>query len=135
MNYKIEDIQGIGPAYAEKLAAARITTTNDLLTRCADRTGRDTVSEATGVSTSLLLTWSNMADLMRISGIGPQFAELLEAAGVDTVKELRTRNITNLTDKMKEVNDDKKLSRVAPSQGMVDGWVKQAKRVNPTITH
>jgi len=135
MSYKISEIEGIGPAYAEKLATAEIATTDDLLDRCETSAGRKAVSEATGLSTALLLKWANRADLMRIKGVGPQFAELLENAGVDTVKELRTRNAANLTTKMDEINQQKKLARTAPSASLVEGWIGQAKGIDPRISH
>ena len=111
MAYKIEQIEGIGPVYAAKLARAGIKTAHSLLTSCADPKGRDMVSEKTTISPQLLLKWANMADLMRISGIGRQFAELLEASGVDTVKELKHRLPDNLAAKMAEVNAQKQLCR------------------------
>jgi len=83
MSYKIDEIEGIGPANAAKLAAANITTTDDLLDKCCTPAGRKDVAENTGVGESTILKWSNMADLMRVSGIGRQFSELLKAAGVD----------------------------------------------------
>ena len=135
MSYKIEEIEGIGPAFADKLSAAAIKTTNDLLKLCCDAKGRKTTSEKTGVSEHQLLKWANMADLMRIKGIGSEFSELLEAAGVDTVKELRNRNAENLAAKMKEVNDVKKLTRTVPSEKTVTTWVSQAKSLDPLITH
>ncbi len=135
MGYKIEEIEGIGPAYAEKLAAADITTTDDLLKLCCDAKGRDGISTTTGVSEKVLLTWANKADLMRINGVGSEFSDLLEASGVDTVKELRTRNAANLATKMKEVNDEKHLARVVPSEKTVEGWVEQAGTLDPLITH
>ena len=135
MSYKIVEIEGIGPAYADKLSAASIKTTNDLLKLCCDAKGRKTTAEKTGVSEHQLLKWANMADLMRIKGIGSEFSELLEAAGVDTVKELRNRNAENLAAKMKEVNDSKKLTRTVPSQKTVTEWVSQAKSLDPLITH
>ena len=95
MSYKIQEIEGIGPVYAEKLAAADIDTTEELLKLCCDARGRKTTAEKTGVSESQLLKWANMADLMRISGIGSEFSELLEAAGVDTVNGL-LEGIANL---------------------------------------
>ena len=101
MGYKIEEIEGIGPAYAEKLAAASISTTDDLLKLCCDARGRKATAEKTGVSESQLLKWANMADLMRVSGVGRQYAELLEASGVDTIKELRNRNAENLAQAIK----------------------------------
>ena len=102
MSYKIQEIEGIGPAHAEKLAAADIDTTGELLKLCCDAKGRKATAEKTGVSESQLLKWANMADLMRISGVARQYSELLEAAGVDTVKELRNRNAANLAAKMAE---------------------------------
>ena len=135
MASKIEEIEGIGPAYAEKLSAASIATTDDLLKLCCDAKGRATTAEKTGVSEAQLLKWANMADLMRISGVGSEFSELLEAAGVDTVKELRNRNAANLAEKMAEVNETKKLTRTVPSEKTVTGWVDQAKSLDPLITH
>ena len=135
MSYKIEEIEGIGPSYAEKLSAAKIKTTNDLLKLCCDARGRKSTAETTGVSEAQLLKWVNMADLMRIKGIGSEFSELLEAAGVDTVKELRNRNAENLAAKMKEVNAVKNLTRTVPSEKTVSDWVSQAKSLDPLITH
>ncbi|MDH3887590.1 MAG: DUF4332 domain-containing protein [Gammaproteobacteria bacterium] len=135
MSYKIEEIEGIGPAYAEKLSAADVRTTDDLLKLCCDARGRKSTSEKTGVSEAQLLKWANMADLMRISGVGSEYSELLEAAGVDTVKELRNRNAENLAAKMAEVNETKNLTRTVPSEKVVKGWVEQAKTLDPLITH
>ena len=135
MSYKIQEIEGIGPAYAEKLAAADIDTTEELLKLCCDAKGRKATSEKTGASESQLLKWANMADLMRISGVGSEFSELLEAAGVDTVKELSNRNAQNLAAKMAEVNEQKKLTRTVPSEKTVDDWVEQARSLDPLITH
>ena len=135
MSYKIEEIEGIGPAFAQKLAAADIKTTDDLLKLCCDAGGRKSTAEKTAVSEKQLLKWANMADLMRISGVGSEYSELLEAAGVDTVKELRNRNAKNLAAKMAEVNEEKKLTRAVPSEKVVIGWVEQAKTLDPLITH
>ena len=135
MTYQIEEIQGIGPAFAEKLTAAEITTTSDLLAKCCTSSGRDKVAEVTGLSTAQILKWANLADLMRVSGIGPQFSELLEGAGVDTVKELRTRNAANLAAKMDEVNQEKHLSGSAPVQKTVQAWIDSAKDMDPMITY
>lgn len=135
MSYKIEEIEGIGPSYAEKLAQANIATTDDLLKLCCDKKGRAATSESTGVSEGQLLKWANMADLMRISGVGSEFSELLEAAGVDTVKELRNRNAANLAEAMKACNEEKKLTRTVPSEKTVTKWVDQAKSLDPLITH
>ncbi|HUT42355.1 MAG TPA: DUF4332 domain-containing protein [Gammaproteobacteria bacterium] len=135
MAYKIEEIEGIGPAFAAKLQPAGIKTTDDLLKLCCDAKGRKTTAEKSGLTESQLLKWANMADLMRISGIGSEYSELLEAAGVDTVKELRTRRADNLAAKMAEVNASKKLTRAVPSEKVVTGWIEQAKTLQPMINH
>ena len=135
MAYKIEEIEGIGPAFCEKLSAAGISTTDDLLKTCCDAKGREQAAEKCGLSTAQLLKWANMADLMRISGIGGEYSELLEASGVDTVKELRNRNAANLATAMKEINDSKKLTRMVPSEATVAKWIEQAKQLDPVITH
>ena len=135
MGYKIDEIEGIGPAYGEKLAAANIKTTEDLLKHCCDAKGRKKTAETTGVSEGQILKWTNMADLMRISGVGAEYSELLKASGVDTVKELRNRNAENLAAKMAEVNTAKKLTRTVPSEKVVSGWVEKAKSLDPIITH
>ena len=135
MSYNIEEIEGIGLAYAEKLSAADIKSTDDLLEKCGSAKGRDAVAETTGLSTRQLLKWANMADLMRISGVGEEYSELLEAAGVDTVKELKHRNADNLAAKMQEVNEAKKLTRQVPSAGQVAKWIEQAGSLDPKISH
>ncbi len=135
MNYPIEEIEGIGPTFGEKLKAAGVTSTADLLTSCCDPKGRKGLAETTGIPYDNLLKWTNRADLMRISGVGKQFSELLENAGVDTVKELRTRRPDNLTKKMEEVNSLKKLARSNPKESQVAEWVTQAKTMDAIITH
>lgn len=135
MPYKLEEIEGIGPTYAKKLSAADITDTDSLLNLCGTREGRKQVAAKTGISEQQLLKWSNMADLMRISGIGPQYAELLEAAGVDTVKELRNRNPENLAAQLREVNEKKKLARAVPAPSVVAEWVSLAKTTDPKISY
>lgn len=135
MTYKIEEIEGIGPVYGEKLAAAGILTTDDLLDKCCSREGRKAISEATGMGESTLVKWTNMADLMRIKGIGRQYSELLEGAGVDTIKELRTRDPQHLAAKMEEVNQQKKLSGAAPRLAEVTEWITAAKEIKPRMTY
>ncbi len=135
MSYKIDEIEGIGPANAAKLAAANIITTDDLLDKCCAPAGRKEVAETTGVGESTILKWSNMADLMRVSGIGSQFSELLKAAGVDTIKELRTRNAANLADSMEKVNNEKKLARTSPPEATVTKWIDAAKKMDPKMTY
>lgn len=135
MNYRIEEIEGIGERFASKLKKAKIATTSDLLKLCCDARGRKTVSEQTGISAGNLLKWTNMADLMRVSGIGQEYSELLEAAGVDTVKELATRRADHLTAKMEEVNSTKRLTRATPAAETVEDWVQQAKKLDPIISY
>lgn len=135
MGYKIQEIEGIGPAYTEKLAAANIATTDDLLNLCGTPKGRKDIAEKTTLTETQLLKWSNLADLMRISGIGPEFAELLEAAGVDTVKELKNRNADNLAAAMKAINEQKKLTRTVPAPAVVAKWVDSAKTTEPKISY
>ena len=135
MAYKIDQIEGIGEVYAEKLNAVGIATTEDLLAQCAAAKGREKVSEATGISTKLILKWTNHADLMRINGIAGQFAELLEAAGVDTVKEFRHRVAANLQPKMVEVNEQKNLCNRVPAVSEIERMIAQAKELEPLITY
>ena len=135
MSYKIDEIEGIGPAYAEKLGAAGIDTTDVLLEKCSTPAGRKAVAETTGMGESTILKWTNMADLMRISGIGPQYSELLKGTGVDTIKELRNRNADNLAEAMKVLNDEKKLARTSPPAATVSKWVAAAKEMDPKITY
>ena len=129
MNYKIVDVEGIGNVYAEKLIAADIESTDALLEKCAKPAGRKELAEATGISPKLILTWANHTDLMRINGVGPQFSELLEAAGVDTVKELQHRVPANLQAKLEEVNEQKHLVRRVPALAEVEKMVAQAKEL------
>lgn len=135
MAYKIEQIEGIGEVYAEKLGTAEIKTTEDLLAQCAKASGRKKVAEATGISPKLILKWTNHADLMRINGIGGQFAELLEAAGVDTVKEFRHRVAANLQPKMVEINEQKGLCNRVPAVSEIERMIAQAKELEPLITY
>jgi len=135
MAYKIDEIEGIGPSFREKLRAVGVKTTDDLLSRCANAAGRRSFSEVCGIGEKQLLGWTNMADLMRVSGVGRQYAELLEAAGVDTVKELRNRNAENLTVAMKKVNGEKNLAKTSPSGTTVRRWIDQAKRTDPVISY
>ncbi len=126
-NYKIEEIEGIGPVMGEKLRNAGVKTTDALLESTKTKKQRQDLAEATGISEKLILRFANMADLFRINGVGQEFAELLEAAGVDTVPELAQRRPDNLTAKMEEVNAEKKLTRRTPSLKEVEKWVEEAK--------
>lgn len=135
MSYSIAKIEGIGPTYATKLQKIGIRSTKALLARCGKPAGRKEVASTSGIDDTYILKWTNMADLMRISGVGEEYSELLEAAGVDTVKELRNRNSANLHEKMEEVNDSKKLVRQLPAASKVSSWVEQAKSLEPAISY
>ena len=131
----ITKIEGIGPVNAAKLAEAGVTTTAGLLKAAADRKGREKLSKETGVSTKMILEWANRADLMRIKGVGEEYSDLLEAAGVDTVKELATRNPQNLHKAMLETNAAKKLVRRDPSLAEVEAWVHEAKTLPAVLSY
>jgi len=135
MAYKIEQIEGIGEVYADKLNEVGIVTTEDLLAKCAAAKGRQAIEEQTGISHKLILKWTNHADLMRINGVAGQFAELLEAAGVDTVKEFRHRVAANLQPKMVEVNEQKNLCNRVPAVSEIERMIAQAKELEPLITY
>ena len=135
MSYKIEQIEGIGAAYAAKLAAAGIKTTDDLLAKCAAKKGRVQIAEATGISPKLILKWTNHADLFRVNGIAGQFAELLEAAGVDTIKEFRHRVPANLQPKLVAVNNEKNLCNRVPSVAEIEKMIAQAKEMEPMVKY
>lgn len=135
MKYKIIDIEGIGPVYAEKLMAAGIDTDEKLLEKCCKPAGRKALAEETGISEKLILTWTNHTDLMRINGVGPQFAELLEAAGVDTVKEFRHRVAENLQPKLEEVNVAKNICNRVPVVAELQKMIDQAKELSPMMEY
>lgn len=135
MSKSIEKIEGIGPKLGEALRNAGIRTVTDLLDKGGDKSGRRKIATDTGISENRLLKCVNMADLFRINGVASQYAELLEHAGVDTVKELKHRNAENLAEKMAEVNAQKKLVRRPPSAIVVKGWVSQAQELPPKVSH
>lgn len=126
-NYPIEDIEGIGPVFGEKLRAAGVKDTDALLTNTCKPVQRKTLADATGIPEAKILKFANMVDLYRISGIGSEYSELLEASGVDTVPELAQRNPANLAKAMAELNEQKNLTRRIPSEAEVSKWVEQAK--------
>ena len=135
MSYPVIDIEGIGPVYAERLHVAGIRTTGDLLERAKDPKGREALGAETGIEHKRIMKWAKMADLMRIRGVAEEYSELLEAAGVDTVKELKHRVPANLTAKMAEVNAVKKLVRQVPSETMVARWIEEAKQLPAILTY
>jgi len=135
MNRSIEEIEGIGPKYAEMLRAAGVMNTGQLLAEGGERKRRVQLVERCGINEKLILRWVNMSDLFRIKGVAGQWAELLEASGVDTVKELRNRNPENLADRMREVNQQKRLVKQVPNPTQVRSWVDQAKKLPPAVTY
>jgi len=132
---KITAIEGIGDVYGAKLMEMGIKTTDQLLSRVADAKGRKELASALDVSGKLVLNWANRADLFRIKGIGEEYSDLLEAAGVDTVPELAQRNPENLHARLLEVNAEKKLVRRPPSLSQVKSWVEQAKELPRVLTY
>jgi predicted flap endonuclease-1-like 5' DNA nuclease len=133
---KIEEIEGIGPVYAAKLAGAGVTSTDDLLEKGASASGRTALSEATGLTTGQLLKWVNHVDLMRLDGVGSEYADLLEAAGVDSCTELAQRNPANLAQTFAEIDAARpNWVRRVPGETTVAGWVEQAKSIKKVVTH
>jgi len=131
----IDAIEGIGHTYATKLRKARVRTTEALLKNGATRRGRAQLAEVTGLSEQRILEWVNRADLFRVKGVGEEYSDLLESAGVDTVKELRRRNPANLLAAMIEINTAKRLVRRLPTESMVARWVEHAKTLEPMVRH
>ena len=127
-------IEGIGPAFEKKLNEAGIATVEDFREKAATGKGRKELAAKTGIKEDLLLTWANHTDLYRIKGVGKQYADLLEAAGVDTVPELAQRSAANLADKLAEVNKAKKLVNKLPSASDLEDWIGQAKKLPKLIT-
>nr|WP_287937256.1 DUF4332 domain-containing protein [Algoriphagus sp.] len=135
MGKSITMIEGIGEVYQGKLAKADISTVEGLLEKGATRAGRKAIAEASGIDEGRILDWVNMADLFRIKGVASQFAELLKASGVDTVKELRTRNPENLHAALTKTQEEKGLTRVVPPLSKVEDFIAQAKALEPMVTY
>ncbi len=132
---KLEAIEGIGPVYAEKLRAVGVRSVEGLLRAGATSQGRQELEEKTGIGHEYILDWVNRADLMRVRGIGEEFGDLLEKAGVDTVVELSGRNPDNLYEKMLAVNEEKGLVRRTPSRSMVARWIAEAKTLPRVVSY
>jgi predicted flap endonuclease-1-like 5' DNA nuclease len=132
---KIIDVEGIGTKYTEKLVKAGVRTTEALLKAGATPKGRKELADKTGISDTLILTWVNHVDLYRIKGVGSEYSELLEAAGVDTIPELAQRKAANLAQKIVEVNKAKKLVRKLPVESQIADWIEQAKKLPRVITY
>lgn len=131
----LDTIEGIGPVTADKLKTAGVTTIASLLQKGATKKGRKTIAEESGIDEARVLKFVNHADLMRIKGVGGEYAELLEATGVDTVPELSRRNPANLHSAMVETNEDKALVRSVASLKQVEGWVEQAKELERAVEY
>jgi predicted flap endonuclease-1-like 5' DNA nuclease len=132
---KIEDVEGIGPAWAAKLIAAGVKTTDDLLMASGSAGGRERVEAATGIPTKRLLEWVNHVDLMRLNGVGPEYADLLEAAGVDSSAELAQRNAKNLAETFQELDAARNTVRNIPAEAVIQGWIDEAKTLEKVVSH
>jgi predicted flap endonuclease-1-like 5' DNA nuclease len=133
---KIEEIEGVGATYAAKLAEAGVMTTEDLLAKGGPRAGRAQLAESTGISGDLILKWVNHADLMRISGVGSEYSDLLEAAGVDSPAELVQRNAANLATTFQELDAARPDTvRRVPSQATVEAWIESARALPKAVEH
>jgi predicted flap endonuclease-1-like 5' DNA nuclease len=132
---KLEEVEGIGGVYAGRLREAGITTAEDLLLRAGSRSGRGMLAASSGIAEKLLLEWVNHCDLMRIDGVGSEYADLLEEAGVDSCAELATRNAANLHAALGEANERKELVRRLPSVEMVGRWVAAAGTADRVVSH
>jgi len=132
---RIDEIRTLGHKEATRLRKAGIRTTDALLRRAASRSGRVEVSTETNIPTAELLRWVNFADLMRVRGVGGEYAELLSICGVTTVPELRRRNSVTLTAKLHTVNGKKELVRRLPTEAMVEGWIERAALLEPLVRH
>ena len=133
---KIEEVEGIGPVFGEKLRAAGVESVDDLLAKGASRGGRTALVEATGIDGGKILEWVNHADLMRIKGVGSQYADLLEAAGVDSPAELARRNAANLADAFQSVVAERPgIVRRIPTEAEVADWIAEAKGMPKVVEH
>ena len=132
---KLNDIEGVGGGYQQKLVSGGIATTEALLEKGSTPKGRKEIAEKTGISDGLILQWVNHVDLFRIKGVGSEYADLLEAAGVDTVPELAQRKPENLVEKMAATNKEKELVRRLPVLSQVKSWVEQAKNLPRVVTY
>jgi predicted flap endonuclease-1-like 5' DNA nuclease len=132
---KVEEVEGIGPVFAAKLGEVGIVTTGDLLERGSKKSGPTAIAAQTGINEGMILEWTNHVDLMRISGVGSEFSDMLEAAGVDSPAELAQRNAANLAETMAELDMARNTTRRIPSAEMVAGWIEEAKTMGRTVEH
>jgi predicted flap endonuclease-1-like 5' DNA nuclease len=133
---KVEEVEGIGEVYGQRLAAAGIETTDALLERAAKRSGRQALADASGISHTLILEWVNHVDLMRVNGVGSEYSDLLEAAGVDSPAELAQRNAANLAITVQEVVAARPgIVRRTPSEAEITDWIEQARDLPKVVEH
>jgi predicted flap endonuclease-1-like 5' DNA nuclease len=132
---KLVEIEGIGPSYAKALESVGIDTIEELLQVGGAPAGRENIAEKSGLSPKLILEWVNHADLMRIKGVGSEYADLLEAAGVDSVPELAQRNAASLAEKLEAANEAKNLVRRVPTEAVVTTWIAEAKTLPKAVQH
>jgi predicted flap endonuclease-1-like 5' DNA nuclease len=135
MAYRLSRIEGIGPVHAAKLAAAGLATTEDLLEAAARPKGRAALAERTGISETLILKWANRADLMRVKGISEEISDLLEAAGVDTVPELKRRRADHLAEALRAINEKKRLVRRVPGEAQCARFIEEAKALPRVLSY
>ena len=132
---KIADIEGVGPAYAEQLQGAGVVTTDDLLAKGGTKSGREALASATSISEKLILEWVNHADLMRIDGVGSEYSDLLEAAGVDSPAELAQRNAGSLAKTFGELDTARNTVRRIPSEDVIAIWIEDARKLEKVVDH
>ena len=132
---RLDEIEGIGATYAATLASQNLQTVEDLLEQAGSAAGRRALAEKSGIDEGLLLEWVNHADLFRVAGVGSEYADLLEAVGVDTVPELAQRNAANLVAALEGANQEKELVRRVPSEAEVSRWIEQAKTLPQKVSH
>ncbi|MEO7360299.1 MAG: DUF4332 domain-containing protein [Gemmatimonadaceae bacterium] len=130
--YKLAEIEGIGAQFGHQLMASGVNTSKDLMDKCGTVDKMEQLAQATGISTKQLTTWMHQADLMRVSGIGPEFGQLLERSGVESVHELAQRNPENITHLLARVNAEKRLTRAVPTLKTVASWVDKARTMTKT---
>ena len=132
---ELHEIEGIGATYAATLKTHGLTTTEHLLEQGGSKAGRESLAEKSGISEKLLLEWVNHADLCRLDGVAGEYADLLEAAGVDSVPELAQRNAVNLSAALEHTNESKRLVRRVPSEKVLAGWISEARTLPRLITY
>lgn len=132
---KIIDIEGVGPAHGASLQGAGVVTTDDLLATAGKKAGRESLAAKFGISEKLILEWTNHADLMRIDGVGSEYSDLLEAAGVDSPAELAQRNAAKLAATFGELDAARNTVRRIPTEAVIEEWIAQANQMDKMVEH